>query len=564
MIFVTLGTHEQPFVRALDLMAELDGDDEVLIQHGATPARADLRNGKWVEYLESDALTARMNSAEVVISHAGVGSMITAIRAGVKPVVVPRLARFGEHVDDHQLQLAERFAERELVLVCRPGDSLREIVAAARESRPPVLSSAGQAGLGRAVAEAALGRKGLEEEAMPLGSEPLRVALLLSTRYFEDFYGAGLALTRRGYLDGYRNDWSWDWCRMLAREGVHTIIYVPTIEEAERVTTTDGYGVRFLPLGPAAAPWVRFPILERSPVGRYVGQVANTAAFLAPLRSALLTDQVDVLCVQEYWTARFDVISRALDHPVVGVDQGLPDRHEMKLLKRGSFGHSAGVVVQTEREAAKVARYGGQARRIPNAVDTRLFCPGADDNESDDVVLCVGRLHNAQKRFSDVIRALVLLPAEWRLEIAGTGPDRHALERLSGELGVSNRVKFLGFVSDSEQLRDLYRRTSVLALPSAYEGLPMVLLEAMSCGMPVVGSDIPAIAEVVEPGRTGLLIPVGAPDRLAEALCEAVARGTELGTAARESILTSYDQAVVGPRLVEMLCLARLTAPRAW
>jgi glycosyltransferase involved in cell wall biosynthesis len=118
-------------------------------------------------------------------------------------------------------------------------------------------------------------------------------------------------------------------------------------------------------------------------------------------------------------------------------------------------------------------------------------------------------------------------------------------------------VRYLGFVSDTAALRHLYLNASVLALPSAYEGLPMVLLEAMSCGLPVVGSDIPAIAEVVEDGVTGLLVPVGNPARLARALREAVDRQDELGPAARESILANYDQSVVGPRLADMLRHAR-------
>jgi glycosyltransferase involved in cell wall biosynthesis len=320
------------------------------------------------------------------------------------------------------------------------------------------------------------------------------------------------------------------------------------------VTTADGFAVRFLPLGVVARPWVRFPVLERSPVGRYIAQTANALAFLAPLRAAVAADRVDVLCVQEYWTARFDLIVRALHHPVVAVDQGLPDRHEIKLGKRGSFQRTAATVVQTEREVAKVARYGGRAQRIPNAVDTRLFRPGADEpTDSDPVILCVGRLLDVQKRISDVIRALALMPAPWRLEIAGTGPDRRALEQLVAELGVSVRVSFLGFVADHQARRDLYRRASVLALPSAYEGLPMVLLEAMSCGTPVVGSDIAAIAEVVAAGKTGLLVPVGAPERLAAALREAVARRAELGRSARAAALMTYDQAVVGPRLADVL-----------
>ena len=169
MIFVTLGTHEQPFARALDLVAELECEAEVLIQNGATPARSELPNVEWVDYLEWDALTETIRRAEVVISHAGVGSTVTAIRAGKKPVMVPRLARFGEHVDDHQLQFAKRFAKRDLALVCGPGDSLLDVVAQARASGAPALAT-GRSQLPLAVAEAALG--GRLARAAPADQEP--------------------------------------------------------------------------------------------------------------------------------------------------------------------------------------------------------------------------------------------------------------------------------------------------------------------------------------------------------------------------------------------------------
>ena len=381
----------------------------------------------------------------------------------------------------------------------------------------------------------------------------LRAALLLSTSYFEDFYGSSLGLSRQEYLVDYRNDWSWAWCKMLAPAGVECSIYVPTIAEGESVTTPDGREVRFLALGRVYSPWRRVPVLNRTPVGRYIGQAANAAALLAPLRESLTADRVDVLIVQEYWTARFDVLASRLGVPMVAVDQGVPDKREIKLFKRRAFGRCSGVVVQTMREAAKVARFGGEPVRIPNAVDTDTFSPGDRPESDPPTILCVARLHETQKRLSDVMRALAQLPSDWRLQLAGSGPDQGMLEALARELGVADRVHFLGFVGDAVELRRLYREASAVALPSAYEGLPMVLLEAMSCGTPVVGSNIAAIAEVIDDGETGLLVPVGAVSSLAEALRRVVSERSRFGDAGRRAILASYDQAAIGPRLARLL-----------
>jgi UDP-N-acetylglucosamine transferase subunit ALG13 len=155
VIFITLGTHEQPFDRALDLVATLARRDKVLVQHGATLPRPELSGVEWSEYLDWDPLTARMRDADLVITHAGVGSAVTAIRAGKKPVLVPRLARYGEHVDDHQLQLAERLAEFGLAVVCTPETEVDGLIAEARETSTRTASSRRSA-LARAVADAAL------------------------------------------------------------------------------------------------------------------------------------------------------------------------------------------------------------------------------------------------------------------------------------------------------------------------------------------------------------------------------------------------------------------------
>ncbi len=387
-------------------------------------------------------------------------------------------------------------------------------------------------------------------DARPLNSGRLRVAVLLSTRFFEDFYGREVGITGADYLESYRNDWSWDWCALLHEQGIDARIYVASLDESGATRTADGFGVRFLSVGRSYWPWVRFPVLERSPLGRFVGQAANAAAFLRPLQAALADDRIDVLCVQEYWTARFDVLARALSVPIVAVDQGLPDRHEVKLLKRGSFARASRVIVQTAAEAVKVATRGGSAVQIPNAVDAELFSPApARVSAVPPSVLCTGRLHDAQKRTSDLIKALVLLPPDWSLDVVGTGPDQQALQSLARQAGVVERVRFHGFVGSKQRLRDLYRTCGVFALPSAYEGLPMGLLEAMACGAAVVGSDIAAIASVVDPRVNGLLTPVGRPDRLAAALLEAFTRRDELGAGARAVVESRFSRAAVGPTL---------------
>lgn len=101
MIFATVGTHAQPFTRFLAALAGLPGD--VIVQYGHNPPPEGVAEA--VAFMPFDVLNAHMREAHVVVTHAGVGSVLCARQAGHVPVVVPRLHRFDEHVDDHQLEL---------------------------------------------------------------------------------------------------------------------------------------------------------------------------------------------------------------------------------------------------------------------------------------------------------------------------------------------------------------------------------------------------------------------------------------------------------------------------
>jgi UDP-N-acetylglucosamine transferase subunit ALG13 len=114
VIFVTVGTNEARFDRLLEAVAELGLDEPVLIQHGHSspirPPRAEL-----VDFLPFEEMTKTIRRARAVVTHAGVGTIMVALANGKRPVVFPRRAEHGEAVDDHQLQVARRFAEAGLV-----------------------------------------------------------------------------------------------------------------------------------------------------------------------------------------------------------------------------------------------------------------------------------------------------------------------------------------------------------------------------------------------------------------------------------------------------------------
>jgi UDP-N-acetylglucosamine--N-acetylmuramyl-(pentapeptide) pyrophosphoryl-undecaprenol N-acetylglucosamine transferase len=125
LIFLSLGTHEAPFTRAVDLMEPLARDGHhLIIQHGYTQVREDLPNATWVQYMPYEDVITTMTRADMVVCHAGVGTIMTALRLGHRPLVVPRLQQYREHVDDHQCDIATRLAERGLVTCLAPGQQI--------------------------------------------------------------------------------------------------------------------------------------------------------------------------------------------------------------------------------------------------------------------------------------------------------------------------------------------------------------------------------------------------------------------------------------------------------
>ena len=185
---------------------------------------------------------------------------------------------------------------------------------------------------------------------------------------------------------------------------------------------------------------------------------------------------------------------------------------------------AAGIITVCQALKDELVAIGGPTEKIRvlrNGVDLQRFRPLPRDevrrkwDVSGPTLLSVGWLIE-RKGHDLVIKALRDLPGT-SLLIAGIGPERSNLEKLAVDIGVAERVRFLGPVPHDD-LAEVYGAADVLVLASSREGWANVLLEAMACGTPVAASDIWGNGEVVAEPAAGRLFPERTPESLAQAV----------------------------------------------
>ena len=159
-------------------------------------------------------------------------------------------------------------------------------------------------------------------------------------------------------------------------------------------------------------------------------------------------------------------------------------------------------------------------------------------------LLCVGRLIPIKghivllRAFAEAKRDV----PDLELDIAGRGPLEPALRAFARELGVADAVRFLGYVAP---IADAIERSAIVVVPSLGEGFGMVALEAMERARPVIAAEIGGLGELVQHGRTGLLVRPGDPAPLRDAIVDLAGdakRAAQMGAAGRERALANFPQ----------------------
>lgn len=265
------------------------------------------------------------------------------------------------------------------------------------------------------------------------------------------------------------------------------------------------------------------------------------------------------------WAVRFAPGTRLVlrEANTVSSDQGAEGTRgrAMRFAMRLAYGRAAAVIAVSEGVAADLRSHLGvpdaRLHVIANPVLTPRVAAGAmrapahpwSSDGGPPVVLAVGRLA-PQKDFAMLVRAFARVRATTpcRLLVLGEGPERAHLEALAAELGVATDVAWPGF--DPNPFSAMVH-AAVFALSSAWEGLPNVLIQARSLGIPVVATDCPSgPREVLDGGALGALVPVGDDAAFARALADALSAPRRVPS---EAWRARYDADAVAARYLDVL-----------
>lgn len=470
MIFVTLGTQKFQFNRLLKYIDEKKKSGEINEEVFAQIGNSDYlpTNYKFKKFLNKDEFEECITKADLIVTHSGVGTIISAININKPVIVVPRLARFGEHVDDHQLQIAESFSKKKLVI--SNGEDINNLINnidLAKKYKFDTYISSNEK-IQKIIIDYI--QQNLEDK---MENKKVNVLMLGSDLSVK----GGIVSVIRNYLE-YKN-----W-------GNIKIKFIPTHKEGNKLYKMFYFFVSLIKID--------FNLLFRKYDIAHIHVSERGSIF----RKCIVINHIKFLSkktkiVLHHHGAEFNDFYNTLN---------LKKKQKIqKMLKTADIN-----IVLSNRLISTIKDKQPEAKVevLYNAVNTyekNMY------NVDGNIILFLGRL-GERKGVYDLINVLKDIKSQLeekniKVYLCGDG-EVDKVKKVVEELGLSKIVEYVGWIGKKEK-EQILKSTIINVLPSYNEGLPMTILETMAYGIPNISTNIASIPEVIINEKNGFLITPG-------------------------------------------------------
>jgi len=421
-----------------------------------------------------------------------------------------------------------------------------------------------------------------------MAHRPLTVAFIPALDRFEDFHDK-IGVSFDKFATQLTGGWLFNYIKALRLIDVRTIVVYTSahVSQTMQFAHVDTGAPVFVLPSPVVHMKARSAYERLFPKSRSVAALTSYLSTpLGELVRLLRREHCDAILCQEYEHTRFDICAfagRFLHVPVFATFQGAGEAGTTleRIIRRRTIPSAAALIVPTRTEAMRVTRtYGIPATKIapiPNPVDV-ISCGPADRQRvraelgigrSTRVVAWHGRIQIRKKGLDTLVDAWDQICAERPsadilLLLVGSGQN---VEDLRARLQSSRKVTWIDrYVFDRHELWSYLTAADIYTMPSRDEGFAVAPLEAMACGLPVVGSDAPGVIDVLPRGEAdgGIILPRENAPALAKALTRLIddpILASTLGATGRRRVENEFSLEAVGRQLRRLLLGADAADP---